>query len=146
MRSAPGFLSALKSGLHLGRRGLYGVLTAALVAVALLELVQVHALQALDNRFGDVLLRWHAKERMPPPDVVLIDIDQPSLKDPQMFELAGAWSWPRVIHAELITALAAQGARAIVLDLILSPPDRFHPENDTAFYKNLPKATVSVAQ
>ncbi len=121
-----------------GQRGpLHWLLALALVVLALLELLYVHSLAALDHRLGDVLLRWHAQARVPPADVVLIDIDQPSLQDPQMFELAGAWSWPRVIHAELIEALAAQAPRAIVLDLILSPPDRFHPENDAALAQAL---------
>lgn len=109
---------------------LYGALCLVLSALALTELLWSHKLDAIDNRVGDALLRWHAQGRVPPDDVVLIDIDQPSLKDPQMFEVAGAWAWPRVIHAELIQALAAQQPRAIVLDLILSPPDRFRPEND----------------
>ena len=107
-----------------GRRALHAALGLLLAALALAELQGLHLLEALDNRFGDVLLRWHAQGRVPPQDVVIIDIDQPSLKDPQMFELAGAWAWPRVIHAELITALARQQPRAILLDLILSPPDR----------------------
>ncbi|EER59615.1 adenylate/guanylate cyclase with Chase sensor [Acidovorax delafieldii 2AN] len=113
-----------------GRVALYGALCLVLSALAMAELLWSHKLDAIDNRVGDALLRWHAQGRVPPEDVVLIDIDQPSLKDPQMFEVAGAWAWPRVIHAELIQALAAQQPRAIVLDLILSPPDRFRPEND----------------
>lgn len=120
-----------------GRRALYAALGAMLALLAWLELTGAHKLDALDNRVGDALLQWHAEGRKPPDDVVIIDIDQPSLKDPQMFELAGAWSWPRVIHAELIAALAAQQPRAIVLDLILSPPDRFHPENDAALAQAL---------
>jgi len=120
-----------------GRRALHAALGLLLAALALAELQGLHLLEALDNRFGDVLLRWHAQGRVPPQDVVIIDIDQPSLKDPQMFELAGAWAWPRVIHAELITALARQQPRAILLDLILSPPDRFRPENDAALAEAL---------
>ena len=120
-----------------GRRALHAALGLLLAALALAELQGLHLLEALDNRFGDVLLRWHAQGRVPPQDVVIIDIDQPSLKDPQMFELAGAWAWPRVIHAELITALARQQPRAILLDLILSPPDRFRPENDVALAEAL---------
>lgn len=120
-----------------GRAGLYALLCLAMSALAVGELLWWHKLDAIDNRVGDALLRWHAQSRLPPDDVVLIDIDQPSLKDPQMFEIAGSWAWPRVIHAELIQALAAQQPRAIVLDLILSPPDRFRPENDVQLAKAL---------
>ncbi|MFT4241036.1 MAG: adenylate/guanylate cyclase domain-containing protein [Acidovorax sp.] len=113
-----------------GRRTLYAMLGALLALLAVVELGMAHKLDALDNRVGDALLRWHAQGRLPPGDVVLIDIDQPSLNDPQMVELAGAWAWPRMIHAELIQALAAEQPRAIVLDLILSPPDSLRPVND----------------
>jgi adenylate cyclase len=120
-----------------GREALYGGLALILSVFALAELVWFHKLDAIDNRVGDALVRWNAKSRIPPSDVILIDIDQPSLKNPQMFEVAGAWSWPRVIHAELIGKLAEQNPRAIVLDLILSPPDRFRPENDAALAQSL---------
>lgn len=120
-----------------GRRTLYGVLCAMLCALAFFEVTSWHKLDALDNRVGDALLRWNAETRKPPDDVMLIDIDQPSLMDPQMFDIAGKWAWPRVIHAELINALVAQQPRAIVLDLILSQPDRFRPENDAELAKAL---------
>lgn len=120
-----------------GRRALYAVLCLMLCALALFEVTTWHKLDAIDNRVGDALLRWHADSRAPPDDVVLIDIDQPSLMDPQMFDIAGKWVWPRVIHAELINALVAQQPRAIVLDLFLSQPDRFRPENDAELAKAL---------
>ena len=113
-----------------GRRTLHALLGAVLALLALADLTHWQALQALDNRVGDALLRWDAGRRAPPPDVVIVDIDQPSLVDARMLELAGTWSWPRAIHAELLMALTARDPRAVVLDLILSPPDRLRPEND----------------
>ena len=115
-----------------GRGALYGGLGLGLALLAVLELGWWHKLDTLDNRVGDALLRWHAQQRLPPADVVLIDIDQPSLMLPQMLQVAGTWSWPRVIHAELIQALALHEPRAIVVDLILSPPDSLRPGNDQA--------------
>lgn len=117
---------------RLGRKGLFALLGGVLALLSLFELGYWHGLQTLDHRVADIFLRWQAQARQAPADVVLIDIDQSSLNDPQMYELAGAWSWPRAIHAELIQALAAHEPRAIVVDIILSPPDRFRPENDTA--------------
>lgn len=134
----PNFNSLLRTlRQRFGREALYGGLALFLSVLALAELVWFHKLDAIDNRVGDALVRWNAQSRTPPADVVLIDIDQPSLKNPQMFEVAGAWSWPRVIHAELIAKLAEENPRAIVLDLILSPPDRFRPENDAALAQSL---------
>ncbi|WP_235514588.1 adenylate/guanylate cyclase domain-containing protein [Acidovorax sp. Root217] len=120
-----------------GRRALYAVLCLMLCALALFEVTTWHKLDAIDNRVGDALLRWHADSRKPPDDIVVIDIDQFSLVDPQMLDVAGKWVWPRVIHAEMISALAAQQPRAIVVDLILTQPDRFRPENDAELAKAL---------
>lgn len=120
-----------------GRRALYAVLCLLLCALALFEVTTWHKLDAIDNRVGDALLRWHADSRKPPDDIILVDIDQYSLVDPQMLDVAGKWVWPRVIHAELIAALVAQQPRAIVLDLILTQADRFRPENDSELAKAL---------
>lgn len=120
-----------------GRRALYAVLCLMLCSLALFEVTTWHKLDAIDNRVGDALLRWHADSRKPPDNIVVIDIDQVSLVDPQMLDVAGKWVWPRVIHAELISALAAQQPRAIVVDLILTQPDRFRPENDAELAKAL---------
>lgn len=116
---------------------LHTLLALVLLVLAGGDLLWLHRLESLDQRVGDVLLRWQAHSRPSPANVVVIDIDQPSLKDPQMFELAGAWPWPRVIHAELIEQLAAQQPRAIVIDLIFNTPDRFRPHNDAALAQAL---------
>lgn len=116
---------------------LHTLLALVLLVLAAGDLLWLHRLDTLDQRVGDALLRWQAQSRVPPADVVVIDIDQPSLKNPQMFELAGVWPWPRVIHAELIEQLAAQQPRAIVIDLIFNTPDRFRPHNDVALAQAL---------
>lgn len=88
---------------------------------------------ALDGRLGDVLIRQDAAQRLPPTDIVRIDIDQASLDDPEMLELTGNWPWPRAIHGELLELLAQQQPKAIVFDLIFSEPDHFRPESDQLF-------------
>lgn len=84
----------------------------------------------LNASAGDILLRWHVRERKPPANIVLVDIDQASLDDPQMLELAGNWPWPRAIHGELTEFIAAQKPAAIVFDIIFSEPDIFRAESD----------------
>ncbi|WP_303783648.1 adenylate/guanylate cyclase domain-containing protein [Azovibrio restrictus] len=93
--------------------------------------------QGLDSRLGDIFLRQEARSRIPPPEIVLIDIDQNSLDDPEMLDLAGNWPWPRAIHGELLHFLARQGPRAVIFDLIFSEPDRFRPESDRVFEEAL---------
>jgi class 3 adenylate cyclase/CHASE2 domain-containing sensor protein len=50
------------------------------------------------------------------PRIVLIDINDHAL------QAIGAWPWPRRRHAQLVETLSELGARAIVLDLVLSEP------------------------
>ncbi|MFD1328130.1 CHASE2 domain-containing protein [Mycoplana ramosa] len=62
----------------------------------------------------------------PPADSpIVVAIDEPSLA-----ELNVQWPWPRDIHARLITALRAAGAKAIALDIIFAEPST--PERDAA--------------
>lgn len=62
----------------------------------------------------------------PPADSpVVVAIDEPSLAEINM-----QWPWPRDIHARLVEALRAAGARAIGLDIIFAEPSV--PERDAA--------------
>src|SRR5262249_33752839 len=54
-----------------------------------------------------------ARDPDPPPDVVIVAIDEPSFSEMHL-----QWPWPRRVHARLIDALGKAGARTIVLDLI----------------------------
>ena len=50
-----------------------------------------------------------------------------------MAELAGRWPWPRSVHGEAVTAIAAQKPKAIVFDILFGEPDVFRPESDQDF-------------
>ena len=59
-------------------------------------------------------------------NIVVVGIDEFSLRE------LGRWPWDRSVHAELIRQLDRQGARAILLDLLLSEPDQLRPQSDRA--------------
>ncbi|MFQ6184130.1 CHASE2 domain-containing protein [Sinorhizobium meliloti] len=63
---------------------------------------------------------------LPEDGPVIVAIDEPS-----MAEIGSQWPWPRALHARLIEALRAGGARAIGLDVIFAEPAAA-PENDQA--------------
>lgn len=56
-----------------------------------------------------------------PSAVVVIDIDDASLT------AIGQWPWPRDVLARIVDGVAAAGAAAVVLDILLAEPDRLSP-------------------
>ena len=73
------------------------LVAAAVLALFALELAFLHWMQPLDNRLLDSMVRSHAAELAPDPDVVLVNINENSLVS--MEKEAGRWPWPRVVHA-----------------------------------------------
>jgi len=70
-------------------------------------------------------------QRPAPADIVIVAIDDPSLAE------VGRWPWRRAVHATLLERLAAAGARAVALDLILTEPDLRDPAGDAALAQAL---------
>jgi len=102
---------------------------AVLIAVlAILEFTQLHTFSSLDNRMTDYAVRHRAHALKADEDILLVDIDERSLK--KMAELEGKWPWPLAVHATLVDLLQAYQPRAIVFDIQFSDRDRLRPESD----------------
>ena len=86
---------------------------------------------ALDNVGYDLnfLLRGPQSEAQ---DVVVVAIDEASFQ-----EIGQTWPWQRSIHAQLIESLFKQGAKTVVLDLILADPSS--EDEDQALENSLNK-------
>lgn len=91
------------------------------------------SLDRVDNALGDEMLRWHAQSRTPPPDIVLVAIDQHSLE--ALNDLAGPWPWPRSVHGELLEGLARWRPKAVAFDVMFNEADVFQPDNDLVLRK-----------
>jgi len=66
------------------------------------------------------LIDWRFQERgrrPPPPDIVIAAVDEDAIRQ------EGRWPWPRRKMAQVIDALRAAGARAIVLDIFYAERD-----------------------
>lgn len=74
----------------------------------------------------------------PNTDIVLIDIGEKSVAK------HGQWPWPRNIIADIVNRLTAAGAKAIVLPIIFSEPDRFGRDDELA--RSLSKGHTVIAQ
>ncbi|MDB5885981.1 MAG: adenylate/guanylate cyclase [Polaromonas sp.] len=77
----------------------------------------------------DQFQRWHLPVERPS-SVRIIDIDEASLKK------YGQWPWPRTRLAELVESLHAAGAKVIVLDILLTEPDRTAPRAMAKMWQN----------
>ncbi len=75
----------------------------------------------------DVFNRMH--ERPATDDVVIVDIDEASLKQ------VGQWPWSRTVMAQLVENLTAMGAKSIAFDMVFAENDRTSPKT---ILKNMP--------
>jgi len=123
-----------------GGKPLHAVAALLLVA-ALVEIGWLHALERIEGLVSDAFVRIHASGLAPDPDIVIVDIDEPSLA--RMERDAGKFPWPRVVYADLVTGIEAQKPRAIVFDILFAEQDRRDPEYDRAFNRAL-KGTKNV--
>lgn len=81
-------------------------------------------------------LRARLDTRPAATDLVLVEIDEPSLR-----ELA-VWPWPRRLHAAALQRLAAAGARQVAFDVDFSSAS--NPEDDRIFAAALARTKVDV--
>jgi adenylate cyclase len=99
-------------------------LIAAGAFVAMLILTNLPFLFLLDLKGLDLLFLIRGP-LPPPPEIVIVAIDEPSLA-----EISKQWPWPRSIHAQLIEQLKKAGARVIGFDILFTEPS--HPDEDRA--------------
>lgn len=79
----------------------------------------------------DWMLAHRFRVPTPDPEIVLLDIDERSLA--AMAVDYGRWPWPRDVLATVLSALQAQGAKAVVFDILFADADRQNPVSERAF-------------
>ena len=79
----------------------------------------------------DWMLAHRFRGPTPDPDIVLLDIDERSLA--AMAVDYGRWPWPRDVLATVLAELQAQGAKAVVFDILFADADRQNPVSERAF-------------
>ena len=75
----------------------------------------------LENQFLDWNLRALAAHHPPDPDIVIIDIDEYSLKE-IAGEGWGRYPWSRAVYVALLEGLAKQEPATVVFDIVFSDP------------------------
>ena len=112
-----------------GRRQRWVALAAIVAAVPALLLMSWPPFRILEARVLDFFstIAPPAPAALPADlsPIVIVAIDEPSFA-----EVGRQWPWPRSLHADLVAALRAAGARAIGLDLVFAEPS--DPAEDRA--------------
>jgi adenylate cyclase len=98
-----------------------------------LSLFQILELRTLDYRF-----RLLGEQASASPDIVLVEVDELSIKTLEPEE--GRWPWRRDTHALLVDYLKSGGARLVVFDILFTEADVKHPESDEAFAESAAEA------
>lgn len=119
--------------LHLARRRRYlAIWSAGLIVIALIVAAAFSPISPLDRLNALVFDTYQKLKPREPTEsaVAVVDIDDESIRQ------LGQWPWSRTVLASVIDRLAAEGAAAIGLDIILSEPDRTSPALAVAQLEN----------
>ena len=106
----------------IGRRLGIGVALGAAAALLAWLLGLSAFLQTIELKTYDFRVRLTADPASARPDIVLVTIDDSSIR--RMEPLVGRWPWPRVVHGYLIDFLRRGPAKAIVYDVLFTERDR----------------------
>ena len=109
-------------------------LAAALVAATVwvwFALLAPAGLQPWQERVTDAVWRIGSQQQ-DERRLIVIDIDERSLRE------IGSWPWPRATQAQLLQALAAQGASLQILDIVFTDPRPDDARLASAFSQHRP--------
>ncbi|MGQ9578757.1 MAG: CHASE2 domain-containing protein [Candidatus Aminicenantales bacterium] len=106
-------------------RGLFCGVISFILSLVLSSLSFV---KTLEWKTWDLRQRQLAKKEEASRDIVLVMIDQPSL---DVYSRQGiSWPWPRQMYAACLDFMRVAGAKAVVIDLIMSEPSAYGIEDD----------------
>ena len=120
---------------------LHAALALALVAWAALECFGPVRSQGIRAATYDLMQRHRLWASAPDPRVLVIDIDERSLAE--LSAEFGRWPWSRDTLATVLAYAQAQGARALVFDILFSDPDRVRPGGDVALDAAVRAGTIA---
>jgi len=105
------------------------LLLALFVVLILVDFFLLGGITPIEHPLQDSLVRIHSATRTPSPDVVVVDVDDPSLLAAQK-AMGISWPWPRSMYADMLNGLMKQSPKAVVFDIYMVDPDNLRPEND----------------
>src|SRR5260370_22354833 len=113
--------------LKTGRR-FYLCLAVFVSVVAAVDLTASQLIKGIYSSTFDWLMQNRLSYRLPDKEIVIIDIDEASLRE--LSGNLGRWPWPRRVMGEVVEAWEARGVKAIVFDILFSSLDLANPKSD----------------
>lgn len=113
------------------RRSFYVWLAIILSALLVADLASTHLVRGMQNSTFDLLMRYRVHYPLPDRDILIVDIDDASLKI--LAGRLGRWPWSREVFTKVAGALNAQQPKAIVFDILFGEADTQNPAADAAF-------------
>ena len=86
-------------------------------------------LEPYELKTYDHLCRLNAKRFPAPEEIILVVVDQGSLKAAQQQGIQ--WPWPRQMYAPIVDFCTLSGARAVGFDVLFTEPSAYGREDDT---------------
>ena len=115
-------MNRILAGLAIGASAAALVLAVNAVLAKLAGGTGLNPLDAVEYRTYDWRLQRTARPDTARKDIILVEIDEYSLRYLQ--DHAGRWPWPRVVHSTLLDFLARGKPRVIAYDVNFADPDR----------------------
>ncbi len=97
----------------------------------LVDIFQLQVTGGMAQSAYDAMVRARILVAAPDPRIVVLDIDESSLK--KMATEFGRWPWPRDTLASVLDYVEQQQPAAIAWDVLFSDADRLSPGGDAAF-------------
>lgn len=94
---------------------------ACVAGLAAVALGRTPVVRGVEWQLYDLRMRRTIDPAHASPELVVIDIDEDSIRD--LEPLVGRWPWPRLIHARLLDYLARAPARLVVYDILFGERD-----------------------
>lgn len=112
------------------RRGkvLVGAIIGCLAWILMISLYYSNLLETYELKTYDQLCRLKAANLAPPKEIVLVVVDQGSLKAAE--QQGVNWPWPRQMYAPILGFCASSGARAVAFDIVFTEPSVYGVEDD----------------
>ena len=121
------FGSFARSARHVSYFALAALFLVAIAANAIWEAVRNEA----QAESIDLAVRARISSPVPDRRIVILDVDERALA--MLAPERGRWPWPRSVLAEAIATVADAGARAVVVNVMMSDPDKGDPHADRVF-------------